>query len=88
LGSTGSVGQSTMDVVRHHGERFEIVALVGNRNIAQLAADAREFNAKLAVTADEALLSELQDALEGSGVETAAGETAGSLKLLRVLWTW
>jgi len=45
LGSTGSVGQSTMDVVRHHGERFEIDALVGNRNIAQLAADAREFNA-------------------------------------------
>jgi len=76
LGSTGSVGQSTMDVVRHHGERFEIDALVGNRNIAQLAADAREFNARLAVTADEALLSELQDALEGSGVETAAGETA------------
>ena len=76
LGSTGSVGQSTMDVVRHHRERFAIDALVGNRNIAQLAADAREFNARLAVTADDALLRELQDALAGSGIEAAAGETA------------
>ncbi len=76
LGSTGSVGQSTMDIVRHHRERFVIDALVGNRNIARLAADAREFNAKVAVTADEALLGDLQDALDGSGIEAAAGETA------------
>lgn len=76
LGATGSIGQSTLDIVRHHGERFEIDALVANRNIARLAADAREFNAKLAVTADESLLGDLQDALAGSGIETAAGQTA------------
>ncbi len=76
LGSTGSVGQSTMDIVRHHKARFDIDALVGNRNIAQLAADAREFNARVAVSADEALLGDLRDALAGSGIEAAAGETA------------
>lgn len=76
LGSTGSIGQSTVDIVRHHRDRFTIEALVGNRNIAQLAADARELNAKLAVTADETLLGELRDALEGSGIDAAAGEAA------------
>lgn len=76
LGSTGSVGQSTMDIVRHHRGRFEIDALVGNRNIERLAADAREFNAKLAVTADATLLGQLRDALDGTGIEAAAGETA------------
>ena len=65
LGSTGSIGQSTMDIVRHHRDRFTIDALVGNRNIARLAADAREMNAKLAVTADDALLGDLRDALAG-----------------------
>ncbi|MEO1159931.1 MAG: 1-deoxy-D-xylulose-5-phosphate reductoisomerase [Pseudomonadota bacterium] len=76
LGSTGSVGQSTADIVRHHRNAFTIDALVGNRNVAQLAADAREFNAKLAVTADDSLLGDLQDALDGSGIEVAAGENA------------
>ena len=50
LGSTGSIGQSTLDVVRQHATSFAVDALVGNSNIAQLAADAREFGARLAVT--------------------------------------
>ncbi len=76
LGSTGSIGQSTVDIVRHHQNRFTIDALVGNRNIARLAADAREMNAKLAVTADDTLLGDLRDALAGSGIAAAAGEAA------------
>jgi 1-deoxy-D-xylulose-5-phosphate reductoisomerase len=76
LGSTGSIGQSTVDIIRHHRDRFTVEALVANRNIAQLAADARELNASLAVTADPSLLDELRAALEGSGVEAAAGEAA------------
>ncbi len=76
LGSTGSIGQSTMDIVRHHRDLFTIDALVGNRNIARLAADAREMNANLAVTADDALLGDLRDALAGSGIDAAAGEAA------------
>ena len=76
LGSTGSIGQSTLDVVRHHRETFQIEALVGNRNIGQLAADAIEFGAKIAVTADPALFDQLTSALAGSGIAAAAGETA------------
>ncbi len=76
LGATGSIGQSTLDIVRHHRDRFAVDALVANANIAQLAADAREFGARLAVTADEGRLEELRDALAGSGIEAAAGERA------------
>lgn len=76
LGSTGSIGQSTLDVVRHHRGMFQIEALVGNRNIKQLAADAKEFGAAIAVTADAALFDDLTAALSGSGVDVAAGEAA------------
>ncbi len=76
LGSTGSIGQSTLDVVRQHPGTFEIEALVGNQNIPQLAADARSFGAKMAVTADPSRYSELVDALEGSGIAPAAGHDA------------
>ncbi len=76
LGSTGSIGQSTLDIVRHHRDAFAIEALVANANIAQLAADAREFGAKVAVTADENRLDELREALAGTATEAAAGEAA------------
>lgn len=76
LGSTGSVGQSTLDVVRQHSGAYEVVSMVGNRNIQQLATDAREFGAKMAVTADPALYDDLQDALAGSGITVAAGPDA------------
>ena len=76
LGATGSIGQSTLDVVRQHPGRFAIEALVGNANIAQLAADARAFGAKLAVTADPARYAELKEALSGSSIEVAAGPEA------------
>ena len=76
LGSTGSIGQSTVDIVRHHPSRFQVDALVANRNIAQLASDARELGAKLAVTADASLYDALKTALAGSGIEVAAGEQA------------
>ncbi len=76
LGSTGSIGQSTIDIVRHHRDRFAVDALVANRNISQLAADAKEVGARLAVTADDSLLGELRSALAGTGIEVAAGEQA------------
>ena len=76
LGATGSIGQSTLDVVRQHRDDFTIEALVANANVAQLAADAREFGAKLAVTADPNRYTELKDALAGTGVEVAAGPAA------------
>lgn len=76
LGATGSIGQNTLDLIRRAPEAFEVVALTGGRNIAQLAADAREFRAGLAVTAHDELLDELRAALDGSGIEAAAGAQA------------
>ena len=76
LGSTGSIGQSTLDVVRAQPERFSVSALVGNQNIDQLVADAKEFQPQLVVTADPERYLELKDKLAGSGIEVAAGEQA------------
>lgn len=76
FGATGSIGQNTIDLIARDPGAYDVVALTGARNIAQLAADARRLNADVAVTADEALLAELREALDGSGVEAAAGEAA------------
>ncbi len=76
LGATGSIGQSTIDLIRRDREAFDVVALTGGTNIAQLARDARDLDAELAVTADETRLDELRAALAGSGVTAAAGRAA------------
>ncbi len=73
LGSTGSIGCSTLDVVAHQPERFDVVALVGNRNIDLLAEQAISCGAEVAVTADESLFGALKQRLSDSGVEAAAG---------------
>ena len=76
LGATGSVGASTLDLVRRHRDRFRVVALTGNGNIDLLAQLAREFSAEIAVTADPARLDDLRGALAGSGIAAAAGPAA------------
>ena len=76
LGATGSIGQSTIDLIRRAPGRFDVVALTGGRNIDRLARDAIELRAEVAVTAHDDLLVSLQEALKGSGVEAAAGEAA------------
>lgn len=76
LGSTGSVGQSTLDVIRHHGDRFALEALVAGKNVAGLIRDARAFQPRLAVIADDAGYAALRDGLAGTGVEIAAGDAA------------
>jgi 1-deoxy-D-xylulose-5-phosphate reductoisomerase len=76
LGATGSIGCSTLEVVLHNRERFEVVALVGNTNVALLAQQAVACNAQLAVTADESLYGELARLLEGTGIQAAAGKAA------------
>ncbi len=76
LGATGSIGQNTLDLIARDPEAYDVVALTGGRNIAQLARDARRLNADLAVTADETRLEELRAALAGSRVEAAAGRAA------------
>ena len=74
FGATGSIGQNTLDLLVP-GE-VEIVALTGGANIDRLAADARRFGARVAVTAHDDRLEDLRAALEGSGVEAAAGQGA------------
>ncbi|MEL6566457.1 MAG: 1-deoxy-D-xylulose-5-phosphate reductoisomerase [Pseudomonadota bacterium] len=76
FGATGSIGQNTIDLIARDPGAYDVVALTGARNIAQLAADAIRLRADLAVTADDTLLGPLRDALEGSGVAAAAGQAA------------
>jgi len=76
LGATGSIGSSTIDLLRRDRQRFRVEALSASRNAAALAKLAREFNARLAVVADPAAYAELKSALAGSGIEAAAGPAA------------
>ena len=76
LGATGSIGQSTIDLIRRDPDAYEVVALTGGRNVDQLARDAKDLRASLAVIEDESLLPALRDLLGGSGIETAAGTAA------------
>ncbi len=76
LGATGSIGQSTLDLIRRDTDAYDIVALTGAGNIAQLASDAKALRAEVAVTAHDHLLDDLRTALAGSGVVAAAGAAA------------
>ncbi len=76
FGATGSIGQNTLDLIRRDRDSYDIVALTGGRNVAQLAQDAREFGADIAVTAFDDALPDLRDALADSGAEAAAGSAA------------
>ena len=77
LGSTGSIGLSTLDLLEQAGgEGVEIVALVAGKNVARLAEQARKWRPQIAVIDDETLLPELRERLSGSGVSVAAGRTA------------
>lgn len=78
FGATGSVGESTFDLLMHQGgpAAFHTVALTGARNVRRLAEMALALRSEVAVTADEACLPDLRAALHGSGVHAAAGPQA------------
>ena len=88
LGSTGSVGTSTVDLLAANPGRFCVHALVGGRKAALLAEQARMLHASIAVIADEAGLPELESLLAGSGIACGGG-TAAVLQAAsdRVDWT-
>ncbi|MEK1929935.1 MAG: 1-deoxy-D-xylulose-5-phosphate reductoisomerase [Pararhizobium sp.] len=77
LGSTGSIGTNTLDVIDQLGgrEAFEIAAVTGNGNIGLLAEQAKATGAELAVTASEGQYENLKSALAGTGIEVAAGRS-------------
>lgn len=76
LGATGSIGASTLDLIRRQPGQWRVVALTANGNAAELAKLALEFAAEIAVVADEAALPALREALAGSAVAAAGGEAA------------
>ncbi|MBT2185342.1 1-deoxy-D-xylulose-5-phosphate reductoisomerase [Sphingobium nicotianae] len=77
FGATGSVGQSTLDLIGRDPDAFEIFALTAGCDVAKLATAAIEHRARLAVVADERCYADLKAALSGTGIEAAAG--AGAL---------
>jgi 1-deoxy-D-xylulose-5-phosphate reductoisomerase len=76
LGSTGSVGTQTLDLILAKPETYRVRALVGGRNVALLAEQARRCGAELAVIHDPASLGALRTALAGTGIAAAAGASA------------
>ena len=76
LGATGSVGQSTLDLIGRNPEAFDVIALTANCDVDGLAAAARLHRARLAVVADETRLPALRAALDGSGIEVRGGAAA------------
>ena len=81
LGSTGSIGVSTLDVIEHARQCYgahalPVEALTAQSNVGALAAQARKIKPKIAVIGDEGLYLQLKDALAGTGIEVAAGRAA------------
>src|SRR4030088_179086 len=76
LGATGSIGDSTMDLLRASPDRYQVEALTANTNVPALAKLANEFGARFAAIADPDRLQELKDALAGTRTECGAGERA------------
>ncbi len=76
LGSTGSIGQNTLDLIGREPGRWQVVALTGGANIDLLAAQARNFDAEIAVTAFDSKYQDLKAALSGTGIKVAAGADA------------
>ena len=76
LGSTGSVGRSTIDLIERQPDRWRIAALTANSDVATLAEQAKRLRPEVAVVANDDAYPALKDALAGSGIEAAAGRTA------------
>lgn len=76
LGSTGSVGQSTIDLIARDPASYRVEALVAHRSVELLAEQARRLRAKLAVVADPDRFRALKEALAGTSIEVAAGPEA------------
>jgi len=76
LGSTGSIGCNTLDLIARNLEHFSVVALTGNRNVQLLAEQARIFRPELVVVATESSYMDLKKELSGTNIRIAAGDQA------------
>ncbi|MFZ2468411.1 MAG: 1-deoxy-D-xylulose-5-phosphate reductoisomerase, partial [Parvibaculum sedimenti] len=76
LGSTGSIGCSTLDLIERERDRFELVALTAHKNVDALIEQARRLKPQFAVIADALLYEDLKAGLEATGIEVGAGRDA------------
>jgi 1-deoxy-D-xylulose-5-phosphate reductoisomerase len=76
LGATGSIGASTIDLLKRNPARYRVEAISANRNGRALAGIARELGARFAAVADPGAYQDLKEELAGSGIEAAAGPSA------------
>jgi 1-deoxy-D-xylulose-5-phosphate reductoisomerase len=76
LGATGSIGSSTIDLLRQEAARYQVEAVTADHNAGALARIARELGARFAVVADPDAYGDLKAALSGSNIEAAAGPAA------------
>ena len=82
LGSTGSVGCSTLDVIARHPQRFEVFGLSGHRRLDELLAQCRRWNPAWVVVPDARRARDLRRSLAGSGLRTEVLEGAPALEQL------
>jgi len=68
LGSTGSIGVSTLDVIARHPERYQVVALSAHRDVQGMLDQCRQFRPSLAAMADPAAAAALQRAVAAEGL--------------------
>ncbi len=88
LGSTGSIGTSTVDLLLANPDRFQVRALAGGRNVKLLAEQARALGAEIAVIADASCRPELESLLAGSGIAVGAGsDEVVAAAALQADWT-
>ena len=76
LGSTGSIGKQTLDVLAEYPDRFAAYLLVANRSVELLAEQAAKFRPQCVIIGDESLYGELQRRLDGTGIKVLAGADA------------
>lgn len=76
LGATGTIGQSTLNIMEAHPDAYELQALTGGNNVKLLIEQALKFRPKQAVIANDAHYAELSSALQGSGIQAASGPDA------------
>src|SRR5262245_7415633 len=76
LGATGSIGASTIDLIKRERSQYRVEAVSAHRNAGALATLARELNASFAAVGDPAAYGDLKEALAGTGIEAGAGESA------------
>lgn len=76
FGATGSVGRSAADLLTRHKDRFEVVTVAANNRAVELAAIARQLDARHAIVCDEKAYNALRKNLSGTKISSAAGEAA------------